>query len=146
MAKTKKKTPKPSSKELDREHVTKLINELRTLVYRHISSNTRGSYTRDNVEGYLNNVRSGLLAADDKRLVSSLKAKICATLRVTSDDKRPQFRRVHFFLWVADNVPGAKELLPLLDDTSTCPDTFMRSIRETFQRKPRAPRPDAGND
>lgn len=136
MAKAKT-TQAPKKKELDRNQVELLVGELRGLATAHLSTNRDGDNPRRDANNHLMNLRNLLLAASDKRLLNQLKQKICAKLRATPESEHPRFSRVRFYIWVVDNVPGANEFLPLLDDTNTCPDTWMRQIKDGYKRKPR---------
>jgi len=86
--------------------------------------------SRSDLTQRLDHIKAELLSEDNKKKLRQLQRDIASALRSMPSLVRPKFERVKFYIWVLDNIAGAKETLPLLDDLGWCPDSYMSYIKE----------------
>ncbi len=125
MAAKKKRAPKPQTNYgLIKELYGQLTNELKK---------SKEVVDDDDILTQLNDSRTNFFQKKNEAAALLFMRKIALRLR-TTETALPCFDdKIGFFLWIIDNVDGAREGLTLLDDLGWCPDSFRSQLEEHYE-------------
>lgn len=124
---SKKSKAKETKSPLDREKVQRLISEIRQELLD--CEEDIDLDTFDKLEA----VETDIFGEFYKKRVRFLQTAIAKKLRAAKGNSMPQFTRVRFYIWTLENIPEARQILPLIDHLEWCPDSIMSQVENHYQ-------------